>query len=162
MGVSLSLQSYLGDHHVAYDVTKHNRTGNSSRTAEASHVPGERLAKGVVLKSGGNYILAVLAVLAASRHIAMEAVEKVTGAPVMLASEAEASMPSCSRFAKRRTAGSRMLSPMKPMFTATTPGTLPATGWCGANRAAMRSVPPAGTTKPFPHSMKPTISCAGR
>ena len=94
MGISLTLQSYLGDHHVAYDVTKHNRTGNSSRTAEASHVPGEKLAKGVVLKSGGNYILAVLA---ASRHIAMEAVEKVTGAPVMLASEAEASMlfPDC-------------------------------------------------------------------
>jgi Ala-tRNA(Pro) deacylase len=94
MGVSLTLQSYLGDHHVVYDVTKHDRTGNSSRTAEASHVPGEKLAKGVVLKSGGNYILAVLA---ASKHIAMEAVEKVTGTPVMLASEAEASMlfPDC-------------------------------------------------------------------
>ena len=61
---------------------------------EASHVPGEKLAKGVVLKSGDGYILAVLA---ASKHIAMEAVEKVTGAPVMLASEAEASMlfPDC-------------------------------------------------------------------
>ena len=94
MGVSLTLQSYLGDHHVAYDVTKHDRTGNSSRTAEASHIPGEKLAKGVVLKSGDGYLLAVLA---ASKHIAMDAVEKVTGAPVMLASEAEASMlfPDC-------------------------------------------------------------------
>ena len=94
MGIALTLQSYFGDHHVAYDVTKHNRTGTSSRTAEASHVPGEKLAKGVVLKSGGGYILAVLP---ASKHIAMEALEAITGAPVMLASEVEASMlfPDC-------------------------------------------------------------------
>ena len=94
MGIALTLQSYFGDHHVAYDVTRHARTGNSSRTAEACHVPGERLAKGVVLKSGVGYILAVLP---ASKRIAMEAVEKVTGAPVALASEQEASMlfPDC-------------------------------------------------------------------
>jgi Ala-tRNA(Pro) deacylase len=94
MGIALTLQSYFGDHHVAYDVTRHARTGNSSGTAEACHVPGERLAKGVVLKSGDGYILAVLP---ASKRIAIEAVEKVTGAPVMLASEAEASMlfPDC-------------------------------------------------------------------
>jgi Ala-tRNA(Pro) deacylase len=94
MGIALTLQSYFGDHHVAYDVTRHARTGNSSGTAEACHVPGERLAKGVVLKSGDGYILAVLP---ASKRIAIEAVEKVMGAPVMLASEAEASMlfPDC-------------------------------------------------------------------
>jgi Ala-tRNA(Pro) deacylase len=94
MGIAQTLQSYFGDHHVAYDVTKHERTGNSFRTAEVSHVPGERLAKGVVLKSGGGYILAVLP---ASKRIAIEAVEKVTGAPVTLASEQEASMlfPDC-------------------------------------------------------------------
>ena len=94
MGIALTLQSYFGDHHVAYEVTRHARTGNSSGTAEACHVPGERLAKGVVLKSGDGYILAVLP---ASKRIAIEAVEKVMGAPVMLASEAEASMlfPDC-------------------------------------------------------------------
>jgi Ala-tRNA(Pro) deacylase len=94
MGVSLTLQSYFGDRHVAYDVTKHNRTGTSSRTAEAAHVPGEKMAKGVVLKSAAGYILAVLP---ATKHVAIEAVEAVTGAPVALATEAEASMlfPDC-------------------------------------------------------------------
>ena len=94
MGVALTLQSYLGDHHVAYDVTKHDRTGNSSRTAEVSHIPGERLAKGVVLKSGGTYILAIIP---ASRRIAMEAIEAATGSPAALATEEEASMlfPDC-------------------------------------------------------------------
>ncbi|MBI3672407.1 MAG: YbaK/EbsC family protein [Rhizobiales bacterium] len=96
MGIALTLQSYFGDHHVAYDITRHDRTGTSSRTAETSHVPGERLAKGVVLKSAAGYILAVLP---ASRRIAMEAVEQVTGSPVELASEAEASMlfPDCDQ-----------------------------------------------------------------
>ena len=94
MGVALTLQSYFGDHRVAYDVMRHQRTSNSSRTAEACHVPGERLAKGVILKSDDGYILAVLP---ASKRIAMGAVAAVTGTPVALASEAEASMlfPDC-------------------------------------------------------------------
>lgn len=94
MSVSLTLQSYLGGHHVAYDIQKHERTGTSSRTAETCHISGERLAKGVVLKSGMGYLLAVIP---ASRRIALEAVEEITGAPVALASETEASMlfPDC-------------------------------------------------------------------
>ena len=94
MSVSLTLQSYLGDHHIAYDIQKHERTANSARTAECCHIPGHRLAKGVVLKSGTGYILAVLP---ASRRIAMAAVEAATGSPVALASEDEASMlfPDC-------------------------------------------------------------------
>ena len=94
MGIALTLQSYFGDHRVAYDVTKHDRTSNSSRTAESCHVPGERLAKGVVLKSAAGYVLAVLP---SSKRVAIEAVERVMGAPAELASEAEASMlfPDC-------------------------------------------------------------------
>jgi Ala-tRNA(Pro) deacylase len=94
MGVALTLQSYLGDRYVSYDVTRHERTGNSSSTAETCHVPGDRLAKGVVLKSGTGYILAVLP---ASKRIVMEAVEAATGSPAALATEVEASMlfPDC-------------------------------------------------------------------
>jgi Ala-tRNA(Pro) deacylase len=59
-------------------------------------VPGERLAKGVVLRSGTGYILAVLP---SSRRVAMEAIEKVTGGSVELASEDEVSMlfPDCEK-----------------------------------------------------------------
>lgn len=94
MTVALTLQSYLGDHRIAYDITRHEPTGSSSGTAEACHVPGEKLAKGVVLKSGAGYILAVLP---ASKRVAIEAVEAVMGSPVALATEAEASMlfPDC-------------------------------------------------------------------
>lgn len=94
MGVALTLQSYFGDHKVAYDVQRHERTGTSSHTAEICHVPGGKLAKGVVLRSGHGYLLAVVP---ASRRIAMDAVEAITGSPVALASEAETGMlfPDC-------------------------------------------------------------------
>jgi Ala-tRNA(Pro) deacylase len=94
MTVALTLQSYLGDHHVAYDVARHEATATASHSAEAVHVPGEKMAKGVVLKSGGGYVLAVLP---ASRHIEMEAVARLCGSPVRLATEAEAAMlfPDC-------------------------------------------------------------------
>jgi Ala-tRNA(Pro) deacylase len=94
MAIALTLQSYFGDHSVAYDVMRHDRTSNSSRTAETCHVPGDRLAKGVVLKSGTGYILAILP---SSHRVALEAVEAVTGSPTALASEQEASMlfPDC-------------------------------------------------------------------
>ena len=94
MAIALTLQSYFGDHCVAYDVMRHDRTSNSSRTAETCHVPGERLAKGVVLKSGTGYILAILP---SSHRVALEAIEAVTGSPMALATEQEASMlfPDC-------------------------------------------------------------------
>ena len=94
MGIALTLQSYFGDRRIAYDVTRHDRTSNSSHTAESCHVPGERLAKGVVLKSAAGYVLAILP---SSKRVAIEAVERVIGAPVELASEQEASMlfPDC-------------------------------------------------------------------
>ena len=94
MGIALTLQSYLGDHRVAYDVKRHERTSNSQHTAEICHVPGDRLAKGVVVKSGTGYLLAVLP---ASMRLAMAAVENITGSPAALATEAEASMlfPDC-------------------------------------------------------------------
>jgi Ala-tRNA(Pro) deacylase len=94
MTIALTLQSYLGDHRVAYDIKRHERTGNSARTAQASHVPGSRLAKGVVLKSNVGYMLAVLP---ATKHVALGEVAALTGAPVEIATEAEASMlfPDC-------------------------------------------------------------------
>ena len=49
MGIALTLQEYLDDHHVPYDVMLHKRTHCAFDTARATHVPGERIAKGVVL-----------------------------------------------------------------------------------------------------------------
>ena len=94
MGIAMTLQQYLDDLHVAYDVTTHKKTGCSSMTAQASHVPDDNLAKGVVLKWGSTYILAVLP---ASRHVELDKVKEIVDGPVSLASEQEASeqFPDC-------------------------------------------------------------------
>src|SRR5260221_14047701 len=89
MGIALTLQSYFGDHRIAYDVTKHDRTSNSSHTAERCHVPGERLAKGVVLKSAAGYVLAVLP---SSKRGGIGAGGKGKGPPAARPAETQARM----------------------------------------------------------------------
>ena len=52
MTVAPTLKKYL-DQTITYDLVQHDPTMSSTRTAEASHVPGDRLAKGVVLRRDG-------------------------------------------------------------------------------------------------------------
>lgn len=94
MGIALTIQEYLDDQHIPYDVMKHRKTENSSMTARASHVPGNSMAKGVVLKWDGSYVLAVLP---ATRHVDIDRVCELLGEKVDLASEQEASelFPDC-------------------------------------------------------------------
>ena len=59
---------------------------SSTRTAEACHVPGEALAKAVVLRRDGGYMMAVLP---ASHHLHLSALKSQLGHKVDLASEDE-------------------------------------------------------------------------
>jgi Ala-tRNA(Pro) deacylase len=85
MTVSPTLQKYL-DQSVTYELIPHTRTASSTRTAEACHVPGDALAKAVVLRRDGGYMLAVLP---ASRHLHLSALKSQLGHKVDLASEKE-------------------------------------------------------------------------
>jgi Ala-tRNA(Pro) deacylase len=85
MTVAPTLQKYL-DQSVTYDLIPHAPTLSSTRTAEACHVPGEALAKAVVLRRDGGYMMAVLP---ASRHLHMSALKSQLGHHVDLASEKE-------------------------------------------------------------------------
>jgi hypothetical protein len=85
MTVSPTLQKYL-DQSVTYDLIPHAPTLSSTRTAEACHVPGEALAKAVVLRRDGGYMMAVLP---ASRHLHLSALKSQLGHHVDLASEKE-------------------------------------------------------------------------
>ena len=49
MPVAPTLQKYL-DQTVTYEMISHDPTMSSTRTAEACHVPGDCVAKGVVLR----------------------------------------------------------------------------------------------------------------
>jgi len=85
MTVSPTLQKYL-DQSVTYDLIPHVPTMSSTRTAEACHVPGEALAKAVVLRRDGGYMMAVLP---ASHHLHLSALKSQLGHHVDLASEKE-------------------------------------------------------------------------
>ncbi len=94
MGVAMTLQRYLDDLHVSYDVVTHKKTGSSSMSAQSSHISGNNLAKGVVLKTDGTYILAVLP---ATCQVELEKLKNLVGGNVTLATESEASQlfPDC-------------------------------------------------------------------
>jgi Ala-tRNA(Pro) deacylase len=85
MAISPTLRNYL-DHNATYDVMTHAPTMSSMHTAEACHIPGARLAKAVVLRRNGGYMLAVLP---ASHHIRMAELRKAVGDDVDLAAESD-------------------------------------------------------------------------
>jgi len=94
MGIAITLQQFFEAQSVPYDVLEHKRTGCSARTADASHVPSECLAKGVVVKHKDGYILTVVP---ASRQVRLEEVGRWLDRPVALATEEEvgALFPDC-------------------------------------------------------------------
>ncbi|MDH4983929.1 YbaK/EbsC family protein [Hyphomicrobium sp. D-2] len=86
MGIALTLQEYLDDRHVPYVIQRHKRTHCAVDTARASHVPGERIAKAVVLTREGGYILAVVP---ATARVRLDVIENMLRCPVTLANEDE-------------------------------------------------------------------------
>ena len=54
------IQDYLAQESIAYEVVAHPHTRTNMQTAAAARVPGERLAKGVVVEDDQGYVLAVL------------------------------------------------------------------------------------------------------
>jgi Ala-tRNA(Pro) deacylase len=88
MGIAISLQQYLEDRDVAYDVVTHESTHSAAATARASSVPADNLAKGVLMRGEDGYLLAIVP---ASCRVELEALSEWLKQPVVLASEVEAS-----------------------------------------------------------------------
>lgn len=60
MAIAGSLKEFMTKHHVMYEVIPHRRSLSSMKTAAAAHVPGDCLAKSVVLEDDRGYMMAVL------------------------------------------------------------------------------------------------------
>jgi Ala-tRNA(Pro) deacylase len=86
MSLSPTLRQFLADNGIDYEVLAHERALTSARAAQASHVPGDFLAKGVILKDEDRYLLAVLP---ASHHLRMGELARKIGRPLGLATEGE-------------------------------------------------------------------------
>lgn len=86
MATALTLAQYLDRNGIVYDVLPHAPTMSSLRTAKASHIPASELAKAVVLKRNGSYLLAVLP---ASQHLEWDALGQRFNQNLTLATEDE-------------------------------------------------------------------------
>lgn len=60
MSIAYRVENYLIEHDVPYDVVAHPHTATSLETAEMAHVPGDRIAKTVVLEDDQGYLMAVV------------------------------------------------------------------------------------------------------
>ncbi len=86
MTIPATVQRYLEQEGIDYEVVEHPRTMSSTRTAQAGHISGERLAKAVVLRSEGGFTMAVLP---ACCHIRLGEIQDCLERPVGLATESE-------------------------------------------------------------------------
>ncbi|MDA1089739.1 MAG: YbaK/EbsC family protein [Proteobacteria bacterium] len=86
MAIAISLKQYLSENDISYDTLAHPYTLSSTKTAQASHIPGANIAKAVLLKEEDDYLLAVLP---ASRHISFDDIEAILDHEVRLATEEE-------------------------------------------------------------------------
>ncbi|MFQ5984758.1 MAG: aminoacyl-tRNA deacylase [Alphaproteobacteria bacterium] len=86
MPIAATLKQYLKDQGVEYDVQTHLRTPSSSRSAQAAHVSGERVAKAVVLHDAKGYVLAVIP---ATHRLELDTVQRLLDRRLNLASEGE-------------------------------------------------------------------------
>ena len=86
MTVAPTLERYLASKNISYDVIMHAPTMSSNRTAEACRIPGDRIAKAVVLRDENGFMLAILP---ASHHIRLSNLKRQLGFNVALATELE-------------------------------------------------------------------------
>jgi Ala-tRNA(Pro) deacylase len=86
MSIAPTLRRYLAAENIQYAEIPHDRTMSSTRTAQACHVSGDRLAKAVVLRHDGGYMLAVVP---ASHHLNLPDLKGRLGEDLVMANETE-------------------------------------------------------------------------
>ncbi|MDX1570915.1 MAG: YbaK/EbsC family protein, partial [Xanthomonadales bacterium] len=86
MTVAKTVDQYLQSRDIVPEVVRHDFSGCASESAEAAHISGHRVAKGIVLKSEDRMVLVVAP---ASHHVALSKVREALDADLTFASEAE-------------------------------------------------------------------------
>lgn len=86
MAIAMKVSDYLADLDIAYDVLTHPHTMTSSESAQASHVPGARLAKSVVLEDDDGYVMVVVP---SDRKVDFGELHRQTNRSLGLATEGE-------------------------------------------------------------------------
>ncbi len=84
MAIARRLEKYLREQGIKYKVVTHPHSEHSMETAEKAHVPGDALAKGVLVKDDDEYLLVVLP---ADYHIELESLKKLLAQDVAMVDE---------------------------------------------------------------------------
>ena len=85
MAIAAKLEKYLQQHEIKFKLLTHPHSDFSMETAEKAHVPGDALAKGVLVEDAGNYMLLVLP---ADYVVELGTLGKLLGREVSMAEEA--------------------------------------------------------------------------
>ena len=86
MALVSKLRDFLEQKNVRHEVVEHPRTMSASRSAEAAHVPGARVAKAVVLHDDAGYLIAVVP---STHRLELDTLQNRLGHGLNLATEAE-------------------------------------------------------------------------
>jgi Ala-tRNA(Pro) deacylase len=86
MTIAKRLKDHLESQGVAYETVRHPRTATAGETAEAAHIPGNRMAKAVVIHLDNG---PVLAVVPSSHRVDLGALQEFLDRRLGLASETE-------------------------------------------------------------------------
>jgi Ala-tRNA(Pro) deacylase len=84
MTIAKTVEDYLQQNRVAYDIVPHPHTSSTRATVQTAHVPADRVAKAVVLHDGSRYVMAVVP---GSRHVSVRTLSKKLGRELRLAQE---------------------------------------------------------------------------
>lgn len=76
MTIAARVRQYLEGEGVSYDAVPHPRTTTSAGSAHAAHVPGDRVAKSVVVHHEDGYVLAVVP---GTHRVELDALRDVLG-----------------------------------------------------------------------------------
>lgn len=86
MAIPTTLKSYLDRQSARYEMLPHPHTASSMETAAAAHVPGDRLAKAVIVKDQNDYLMVVVP---SDYHVHLGRLHHLLGREVGLATERE-------------------------------------------------------------------------
>lgn len=86
MSIANQLKSYLENRGAEYRLKTHPHSGYSMETAEKAHVPGDALAKGILVKDEDGYLLVVLP---SDYHVDLQVLQGLLHQEVKLATESE-------------------------------------------------------------------------
>ncbi len=84
MSIAHTLQDYMTQRGIHYEVMTHPHTATSMETAAAAHVPGDELAKAVILEDDDGYVMAVVP---ATHHVRLGKLRGQLGRNLRLALE---------------------------------------------------------------------------